>query len=363
MDRRVNTRIKIGGVIALFALLVTVLFCLSLLWFGKTVQNMEAAQSSVYLVTAEDYGTLLENAYFAPAGTGNVMGIAEYNSQLQNEILLKLMPVAGIFLIVFVVLSVGLWKVLKCLQDRRIMDTAKSLTAEGIDEHAQESHPAISSVYHVLNSKFNSLLEDNKRLYSYLSHEQKNTIAILRTNLELDGQTDYLDMIDELSNGIDDILTLSETPSSAVLTPVDVSLVCAEVYDRYRKIYEPLTFDFDGDEDTEIMSKSRWIYRAVSNLLDNAMKYGNGKDIALSVGVKNNSVIVKVQDHGIGIDAAQQEKIFQDRYRINELNKNGYGIGLSLVSYVCDLCGGFVLVESEPGEGTTFYLSFPQKAD
>ena len=108
------------------------------------------------------------------------------------------------------------------------------------------------------------------------------------------------------------------------------------------------------------MAKSRWIYRAVSNLLDNAIKYGCGKPISLSVEVRKGSVIVKVQDQGIGIEKSHLDKIFQNRYRVNELNKNGYGIGLSLVSYVCDLCGGFIMAESEPSHGTTFYLSFPQ---
>ena len=235
-----------------------------------------------------------------------------------------------------------------------MLDVAKSLVADKNNDKVI-SNTAIMSVYQTLQQQFNNLLED-----AYLSHEQKNAIAVLRTNLELSGQNDYLEAMDELSNGIDDILTLSETASTAILVPIDVSLICAELYDRYQKIYSKLTFDFDGNEDTEIMAKSRWIYRAVSNLLDNAIKYGCGKPISLSVEVRKGSVIVKVQDQGIGIEKSHLDKIFQNRYRVNELNKNGYGIGLSLVSYVCDLCGGFIMAESEPSHGTTFYLSFPQ---
>ena len=73
------------------------------------------------------------------------------------------------------------------------------------------------------------------------------------------------------------------------------------------------------------------------------------------------SVVVKVSDHGIGICEEEQEKIFQHHYRIQELKKDGYGIGLSLVQHVCDLCGGFVYVESTPHVETSFYLSFPLK--
>ena len=75
--------------------------------------------------------------------------------------------------------------------------------------------------------------------------------------------------------------------------------------------------------------------------------------------MKHKSVIIIVKDHGIGISEEKQNQIFNHNYRINELNKDGYGIGLSLVSHVCDLCQGFVTVESKMQEGTTFYLSFP----
>ena len=99
MDKRMSTRIKISGIILLFSAMVTGLFILSLLWFGTTVQNMKPSQSSIYLVTTEDYVNILEGNYFMPAGTGNIMGIEDYNSRLQNEILQKLLPVAGGFLI------------------------------------------------------------------------------------------------------------------------------------------------------------------------------------------------------------------------------------------------------------------------
>lgn len=55
----------------------------------------------------------------------------------------------------------------------------------------------------------------------------------------------------------------------------------------------------------------------------------------------------------------QQEKIFENRYRIGNRQKNGYGIGLSLVRHVAELCGGFVWVESEEAKGSKFKLIFP----
>lgn len=155
---------------------------------------------------------------------------------------------------------------------------------------------------------------------------------------------------------------MSETRDTAAKAPVDVALVCAAVCDSYKTMQNTITFDFDEDADTEIIAKERWVYRAIANLVSNAVKYGEGKPIEVKVENKKHNVIVSVKDHGIGISPEVQEKIFNHRYRINELNKDGYGIGLSLISHVCDLCGGFATVESQINAGSIFYLSFQQKA-
>lgn len=65
-----------------------------------------------------------------------------------------------------------------------------------------------------------------------------------------------------------------------------------------------------------------------------------------------------VKDNGIGIDKTKLSTIFDYRYRVNELNKDGFGIGLSLVSHVTDLCGGFASVKSTAGKGSTFIYHF-----
>ena len=67
-------------------------------------------------------------------------------------------------------------------------------------------------------------------------------------------------------------------------------------------------------------------------MIDNAVKYGSEKPIAVFVQTRHGSVIITVQDHGIGIPLERQEQIFQNRYRVHQLKRDGYGIGLSLVA-------------------------------
>lgn len=358
MYRKMKTHVKMGATIFIFSLLVTILFTGVLLWYGIKNSKINIEKGKIYFPSSTNYTEILENNGSIQVDTNRLMEITDYNSQLFNKYLNRLLPVSMVFLTILFFLSIGLWSLLKQLQKKQVLKVAKQLK-DVVSDSIQSDDPILTVAYTELKEKFDVQLNDYKRLSAYLSHEQKNEIAILHTKLELSKNFEHLKTLDNITNNIDDVLTLSES-KDAPMSTIDVSVICAEVYDNYCKIASGIVFEYNGEDDTEIVGRKRWIYRAIANILENAIKYGEGKPIILSVREKYNTVIVSVTDHGIGIEETKQEKIFNNLYRINELNKDGYGIGLSLVSHVCDLCGGFVLVESEPNKGSTFYLSFPK---
>ncbi|MGL4797458.1 MAG: sensor histidine kinase [Paraclostridium sp.] len=265
-----------------------------------------------------------------------------------------------VFFIILIIASLVLWLVLNKIHDREIENIVNNLNEIDEDFNPYLVSKSFGIAYENIKEKFRANLNDYKKLNSYLSHEQKNAISILRTNLEIDESEEYIKLLDNISDSIDDILTLSDLKYDDDMVSVDACLVCANVCDVYSKTYKNIEFDFDEDSNTTIFAKERWIYRAVSNLVDNAVKYGEDKTISVVVRNKHESVIIEVKDNGIGMDKNFVDKIFNNKYRINDLNKDGYGIGLSLVSHVCDLCNGIVVVDSEINKGSCFYLSFSQ---
>ena len=107
---------------------------------------------------------------------------------------------------------------------------------------------------------------------------------------------------------------------------------------------------------------------AVSNLVDNAIKYSNGQ-VHVSVelaAVDERRVAVRVRDQGIGISQAELKRIFRRFYRIPEavaMRVKGTGLGLFIVSSVARKHGGRVFAESQgPGHGSTFTLQLPDGA-
>lgn len=283
--------------------------------------------------------------------------LQNYQVYYQSEFNKLLFPIIARFSLIFLSASIIFWIVMHKLQKKEKIIIAKDLSSLKQYQELPDADPILKQAYKTIQAAYEAHFEDYKRLHSYLSHEQKNDLALLQNNLELHEYERCFNNVKSLHQGIEDLLTISDSGEDSTLYPVDVTEQCAKVCDDYSSQAE-INFIFDENE-CLIKAKERWVYRAIANLVDNAVKYGNSKSIEVSIKQENNQVIIKVKDQGIGIEPQQQERIFQHHVRINELNKDGYGIGLSLVKHVVELSEGSIFVESELNKGTTITLSFP----
>ncbi|WP_422361448.1 sensor histidine kinase [Reichenbachiella sp.] len=102
---------------------------------------------------------------------------------------------------------------------------------------------------------------------------------------------------------------------------------------------------------------------ALSNLIENAVKYGNGQEeIELTTFESNGFACCRVKDNGIGISNSAQNHIFDKFYRVEGAltqKTKGTGLGLSLVKHIMESHQGEVVVDSTPHKGSTFTLKFP----
>lgn len=102
----------------------------------------------------------------------------------------------------------------------------------------------------------------------------------------------------------------------------------------------------------------------IFNLLDNAMKYSSSAPKIHVETLKhgNGMFTIKITDNGIGMDKETQARIFEKFYRAhtgNLHNVKGFGLGLSYVKAIVDAHDGRIKVESTPGKGSTFTITFP----
>jgi two-component system sensor histidine kinase VicK len=100
------------------------------------------------------------------------------------------------------------------------------------------------------------------------------------------------------------------------------------------------------------------VLQIISNLLSNAFRWTpDGGSVQLELAQENGNVLVAVGDSGPGIPEDERDRIFRPFW---SRDGGGTGLGLAIARELATAHGGRILLESEPGEGTTFRLLLPQ---
>ena len=111
----------------------------------------------------------------------------------------------------------------------------------------------------------------------------------------------------------------------------------------------------------EVTGYQPWVEEILANYISNAIKYG-GRPPRIEVGATNHSdgyVRFWVRDNGRGLTPEEQARLFTPFTRLDQIRVKGYGLGLSIVQRIAEKLNGEVGVESEVGQGSTFYFTLP----
>jgi two-component system sensor histidine kinase SenX3 len=171
-----------------------------------------------------------------------------------------------------------------------------------------------------------------------------------------------------LSRLVQELLDLSRLQGGDPLpgaAAVRVDAVVEEAVDRTRLVAEAKQIDIirGGDHGLVVTGSEGQLVTAVANLLDNAVAYSPAATkVAVGVHDRDDAVEIAVKDEGIGIAAAEQDRIFERFYRVDPARSRetgGTGLGLAIVKHIVSNHGGVVTVWSEPGAGSTFTIRLP----
>lgn len=112
-----------------------------------------------------------------------------------------------------------------------------------------------------------------------------------------------------------------------------------------------------GAEIPELVADPVQLERAFANLLVNAVRYGEGRQVLVRSREVGGRLVVRIVDQGPGIPEQERDRIFEPFYR--RQGGQGAGLGLSIARGFIEANGGEIAVESVPGQGSTFVVSFP----
>jgi len=215
-----------------------------------------------------------------------------------------------------------------------------------------------------------------------VTHELKTPLASMRVLVDtlLEGNyrdqnqvTEYLQLVsrenERLSRLIDNFLTFSRMERNKQafqmrqVSPVSIARAAAEAA-KTKLSRGHCCFETDiPDELPEIRADHDAMVTVLVNLLDNAYKYSyDEKRIKLSATGDDTSVSFQVSDNGLGIPRRALKKIFQRFYQVDRSltrRAEGCGLGLSIAKFIVDAHQGTIIVESKPGQGSTFTVRIP----
>lgn len=239
-------------------------------------------------------------------------------------------------------------------------------------EHLQEKGPReLAEVAHAFNQMagdLDRLDADRALILAGVSHDLRTPLARLRLGVELSGApaqdvAAMVNDIEEMDRIIGQFLDFGRDDGQERLHPVDLVSLIREICGPYELRGNPLNLDLPGEACVEARELS--LRRALTNLMDNALRYaGDAEVLEISVVSGEKTITVVVADRGPGIPPEEVERMKHPFTRLERARTNtkGAGLGLAIVDRIMQRCHGRLELLPREGGGLRACLVFPRPA-
>lgn len=220
----------------------------------------------------------------------------------------------------------------------------------------------LSIASHELKTPLTSMILQIQRLLRNIKQQSLATFSFEKMMKMLESVEVQSMRLSQLINDLLNVSLISGGRLELQYEEVDVTTTVRELISRFdeelrEKMYK---VNITGEKELKILADRLRLEQVIANLVTNAIKYGAGKPIDISIGKKETDAEIIVTDHGIGIPAEQQKSIFNLFERgENAPDNKGFGIGLYIANRIALAHGGKISVESKPNRGSTFILEVP----
>lgn len=259
---------------------------------------------------------------------------------------------------------------------------AQNLSTQLAVPNSKDEIAQLTSSFNEMLARLDNAFSTQKQFSANAAHELRTPLAVLQTNLEVFEKKQEPEMVEyrqlftmikeqtaRLSQLVGTLLDMTNLKSVPRTDQVTLEELVDEVFCDLDPVAEKagisIHFNDSANQDshTDVTGSYVLLYRAVYNLVENAIKYNRPHgSVSVSVKQENGQAMVLVTDTGIGISPENQKKIFDPFFRVDKSRSRamgGAGLGLALVDSIAKEHGGTVNVPESSEAGSTIALMLP----
>lgn len=309
-----------------------------------------------------------------------VQSMMEGLYQLQDQMILYFLAVAGVALVIALVFSRVITRPIATLT-RGIQRMGKGDFSSRVEVKGSGEMKRLAETFNTMSEKLEVLDKSRNQFVSNASHELKTPLATMKLLLEsviyqpdmdpavrTEFMTDINKEIDRLSLIVSDLLTLVQMDTKNMKLNRQNIRLAELVRDTAHRLTPMLQareqqIQLELEDEGEMYADGPKLQQVVYNLMDNAVKYTQpGGMIRVKLIRAGKEITLTVADNGPGIPKEDLPHIFDRFYRVDKARsreKGGTGLGLSIVRQIVMLHGGGISVKSEEGQGAAFIVELP----
>jgi signal transduction histidine kinase len=218
--------------------------------------------------------------------------------------------------------------------------------------------------FNTMQDRLQRYLDSRTRVLAAMSHDLKTPLTRLRLQVETlddaDAQTRIGKQLDEMESMVRGALALFRgLDDDEALAAVDINALLITLQSEFTQMGGTVTID--GAVQGELVAKPQALKRCLTNLIENAIKFGGRAKLRVQDGA---AIVIRVVDEGPGIPADEIERVFEPFYRV-ESSRNrdsgGTGLGLSIARDIAQSHGGSLVLRNLPERGLEATLTLPRQ--
>lgn len=276
----------------------------------------------------------------------------------------------------------GYWIARRAFRPLDHITATADAISQASDLSARVEVPSGSNEFAQLAATFNQMFARLERSFEAetqftadASHELRTPVAVIKSACEYaetygetpEEQRETLAMIhrqaDKMSQLIDQLLRITRLDQGTEAARREET----DLAELVRQVCDEGPWPADRLVRNDLQPLAAWVDRTLmtrllQNLIDNGFKYGKPQGrVWITLGQEGEEILLTVADDGMGIPPDQQEKVWQRFYQADPARgeHSGAGLGLAMVQKIAQVHGGFMVLESTPGRGSSFTLHLP----